>query len=214
MIPNDLSIPECLRREITPENVAARARLVELDRNQTAGGRKLRQRRLSDEQATELRVQDEARRRWHSWIPTMESRHRPRLATFERLVREEFKTKVERRDSVMAEASMETAPAVATEESVVGKTKAKTSKARSAVKGKTSAKAPERAPTTPGGVRPGSKVALVADLLLREEGCTTADVLKATGWPSVSMPQQAKAAGLNLQKEKDGGVTRYRGVAA
>lgn len=55
-----------------------------------------------------------------------------------------------------------------------------------------------------------SKVELIAGLLKRKEGCTSADVLKATGWPAVSMPQQAKAAGLRLKKDKKPGeVTRY-----
>src|ERR1035437_6542130 len=53
-------------------------------------------------------------------------------------------------------------------------------------------------------IRPGSKVEIIAGLLKRPEGCTTADVLQATGWPAVSMPAQAKAAGLTLTKEKDG----------
>ena len=58
--------------------------------------------------------------------------------------------------------------------------------------------------------RKGSKTALIGDLLKRKEGCTTADVLKATGWPAVSMPQQAKAVGVKLRKEKKPGeVTRY-----
>jgi len=59
------------------------------------------------------------------------------------------------------------------------------------------------------GVRPGSKLAIIVALLGRKEGCTTAEVLKATGWPAVSMPQQARAAGLKLRKKKDGKVTRY-----
>lgn len=54
-----------------------------------------------------------------------------------------------------------------------------------------------------------SKIEMIARLLKRKEGCTTAEVLAATQWPSVSMPQQAKAAGLRLTKEKDGRVTRY-----
>lgn len=65
---------------------------------------------------------------------------------------------------------------------------------------------------TDGTIRPGSKLETVAKLLMREGGCTTAEVLKATGWPSVSMPQQAKAAGLTLAKAKDGKVTRYTGT--
>jgi len=57
-----------------------------------------------------------------------------------------------------------------------------------------------------------SKTAMVGQLLLRKEGCTTADILAATKWPSVSVPAQAKAVGLGLRKEKDGKVTRYFGV--
>lgn len=58
-----------------------------------------------------------------------------------------------------------------------------------------------------------SKVDVIADLLIRAEGCTTADVLEATGWPSVSMPAQAKLAGLALRKEKlKGQPARYWGT--
>ena len=69
----------------------------------------------------------------------------------------------------------------------------------------------ERKPRT---VRAGksmgvSKTQLVANLLTRPGGCTAKDVLEATGWPSVSMPAQAKAAGLVLTKSKANGVTRY-----
>jgi len=56
-----------------------------------------------------------------------------------------------------------------------------------------------------------TKNAMVGELLARPEGCTTADILAATGWPSVSVPAQAKAVGLTLRKEKDGKVTRYWG---
>lgn len=64
------------------------------------------------------------------------------------------------------------------------------------------------------GTRPGSKAAMIAELLTRKEGCTTADVLAATGWPAVSMPQQARIVGLELTKVKDGKVTRYHGAPA
>jgi hypothetical protein len=60
--------------------------------------------------------------------------------------------------------------------------------------------------------RKGSKTELIGELLRRKKGCTTADVLKATGWPAVSMPQQAKAVGVGLRKEKNGKVTRYWAV--
>lgn len=77
------------------------------------------------------------------------------------------------------------------------------------------AAAPKAAGKAVEGLRPGTKLAIVAGLLTRKEGCTGADVLKATAWPSVSMPQQAKAAGLKLRKEKaKGEPTRYFGSAA
>ena len=88
-----------------------------------------------------------------------------------------------------------------TKETTVKKSKTKTKakeKAKSAVKAKVKT-----------AVKSGSKVALIADLLKRPEGCTTADVLKATGWPAVSMPAQAKAAGITLRKTKDGRTTTY-----
>ena len=65
---------------------------------------------------------------------------------------------------------------------------------------------------TAGASKGQSKTAMVGDLLLRKGGCTGADVLAATGWPAVSMPQQAKACGLKLRKEKvQGEPTRYFG---
>lgn len=62
-------------------------------------------------------------------------------------------------------------------------------------------------------IRPGSKLEIVHALLTRPAGCTAAEVLKATEWPAVSMPQQARAAGLTLRQEKEGKVTRYWGTA-
>lgn len=57
-----------------------------------------------------------------------------------------------------------------------------------------------------------TKLELITALLLRKSGCTNADVLEVTNWPSVSMPQQAAAAGLKLRKEKKpGSPTRYFG---
>jgi hypothetical protein len=54
-----------------------------------------------------------------------------------------------------------------------------------------------------------SKTEMVGDLLLK--GTTTAEVLKATGWPSVAMPQMAKANGLELTKYDENGITKYKG---
>ena len=55
---------------------------------------------------------------------------------------------------------------------------------------------------------------ICAALLLRKSGCTTADILEATGWPSVSVPAIAKASGITLRKEKDGRAQRYFGTRA
>lgn len=57
-----------------------------------------------------------------------------------------------------------------------------------------------------------SKVAMIAALLTSKDGCTAADILAATGWPTVSVPAQAKAAGLKLTKTKEGRTFRYRGT--
>lgn len=61
-------------------------------------------------------------------------------------------------------------------------------------------------------VRPGSKLAIVVGLLTREGGCTAKEILEQCGWPTVSVPQQARAAGLSLRKVKDGKVSRYFGT--
>lgn len=60
-----------------------------------------------------------------------------------------------------------------------------------------------------GAVRPGSKLEAIVGLLRRPGGCTAAEVLEATGWPTVSMPAQAKAAGIELATAKEGRTTRY-----
>lgn len=88
----------------------------------------------------------------------------------------------------------------------------KSKKAKTAAKSRTKVKAgaTTKKAAAAAGVRPGSKLETIVSMLQRKEGCTAADVLKATGWPSVSMPQQARAAGLTLKTEKEGRVTRYR----
>lgn len=93
-------------------------------------------------------------------------------------------------------------PKASTQETKLAK-KAKTKKAakskpRKAVKAKNG-----------DGVKPGTKLAKVAAMLQRPGGCTAEQVKKACDWPSVSMPQQAKAAGLTLKKEKVDGVNHY-----
>lgn len=59
-----------------------------------------------------------------------------------------------------------------------------------------------------------TKREIAANLLTREGGCTTKDILEATGWPAVSVPAIAKASGLTLRQEKDGRTTRYFGTPA
>ena len=59
----------------------------------------------------------------------------------------------------------------------------------------------------------GSKTEAAGKLLARSGGCTSADILEATGWPSVSVPAVAKACGLKLSTEKEKGKpTRYYGA--
>lgn len=60
-----------------------------------------------------------------------------------------------------------------------------------------------------GSAKRGSKREIITAMLKRPGGCTTADILKETGWPSVSVPAQAEAAGLKLKKVKLDGVTVY-----
>lgn len=75
---------------------------------------------------------------------------------------------------------------------------------------KLAGKAVQRAAHAGAVIRPGSKLALIVGLLTRSGGCTTADILAATGWPAVSVPQMAKSAGLTLKKTKEkGSPTRY-----
>jgi hypothetical protein len=73
---------------------------------------------------------------------------------------------------------------------------------------KSSAKA-SKAHTNGSGARAGSKTAQVAAMLQSSKGCTRADILKATGWPSVSVQQIAKNVGLKLTSEKEGRTLRY-----
>lgn len=63
-------------------------------------------------------------------------------------------------------------------------------------------------PRTPGK----SKAEVIGEMLLRPEGVTSKEVCEAMGWPSVSMPAQAKVVGLTLRKEKVDGITRYWGI--
>lgn len=62
-------------------------------------------------------------------------------------------------------------------------------------------------------IRPGTKLAIVADLLLRQEGTTRAEAMAATGWPSISMQDNARQLGLVLRSTRGfGGTLRYFGA--
>jgi hypothetical protein len=57
-----------------------------------------------------------------------------------------------------------------------------------------------------------SKTGTIRDLLLK--GTTHRELLEATGWPSVSIPHQARQAGMLLTKYVEDGVTKYKGTLA
>jgi hypothetical protein len=97
-------------------------------------------------------------------------------------------------------------------------TKTKATKAKATSKAKANVKKPAKVAKKTNGngeLRAGSKTEIVANLLKRKSGCTRVDILEATGWPAVSVPAMAKAAGLKLRKEKmddsPGKPTRYYG---
>ena len=126
-------------------------------------------------------------------------------------------TKAIRKEAARAEEAKKAARLARLNELKEQTMKAKTTKTTARKAKKTAPKAraaSTSAPTSAKGVRPGSKLEIVAGLLTRKEGCTTADALAATDWPAISFNQQAKAAGLTLRKEKDGKTTRYFGTAA
>ncbi len=62
--------------------------------------------------------------------------------------------------------------------------------------------------------RPGSKAYTVGQLMLRREGVTAAEAIAATGWPSISLPQQATACGLTYTTQRIGRTVRYFANAA
>ncbi len=62
-----------------------------------------------------------------------------------------------------------------------------------------------------GGSKKASKKDLVSHML-QKGGVTAKEMLVATGWPTMSVPAQAHAAGLHLTKTKENGVTKYKGT--
>jgi hypothetical protein len=70
-------------------------------------------------------------------------------------------------------------------------------------------------PTT-NRARPGSKTHAIGEMLLREEGTTGPEICAIMNWPSVSVPAQARACGLEVYTQRTGRVVRYfvrRGAA-
>lgn len=63
-----------------------------------------------------------------------------------------------------------------------------------------------------GGETPSfkTKKELIGHLLTK--GTTPKEIMQQMGWPSVSMPQQAAALGMKLEKYVENGVTKYKGI--
>lgn len=57
--------------------------------------------------------------------------------------------------------------------------------------------------------RPGSKTFVIGEMLLRPEGVSGREVMAATGWPSVSLPQQARSCGIEFTTQRMGREVRY-----
>jgi len=57
--------------------------------------------------------------------------------------------------------------------------------------------------------RRGSKAYLIGEMLLRPNGATGREICNAMGWPSVSVPAQARAAGLDVYSQRTGREVRY-----
>lgn len=57
--------------------------------------------------------------------------------------------------------------------------------------------------------RAGSAARRVGDMMLREEGVTRSEALAATGWPAISLPQQAGMCGLTFTTVRTGRTVRY-----
>ncbi len=71
--------------------------------------------------------------------------------------------------------------------------------------------APAAVPDMPEAPKKPQKRELVVQMLLRKEGCTAAEAMKAMGWTKIGMNDMAERNGLTLRKVKEGTVTRYFG---
>lgn len=152
---------------------------------------------VSPERTLEQRAKEEGELAWRNWTPSPRERQRPQLRSLIKQARKRLK----------AEAASQPKQQKNT---VAKKSKAKTTKAKVAKLAKPAKTKPVKAAKDGNGQ---SKKELIATMLKRSGGCTTAEVLAATGWPAVSMPGVAKAAGITLKKEKEKGQpTRYYAV--
>jgi hypothetical protein len=105
---------------------------------------------------------------------------------------------------------------------ITAKTKAKAAakpeskivKTAKALAAKSAMKPAAAKPAKANGNGKENKREICAALLTRAGGCTSRDLLDATGWPAISVPATAKASGLKLRKEKVGKVTTYYGTPA
>jgi len=61
---------------------------------------------------------------------------------------------------------------------------------------------------------PRSKAYLVGQMMLRPEGVSGPEAMAATGWPSISLPQQASICGLTFTTQRTGRAVRYFAQAA
>jgi hypothetical protein len=76
---------------------------------------------------------------------------------------------------------------------------------------------PRAAAVAPGQINRApadSKARLVGDLMLRPQGVSRPEAMAATGWPSISLPQQAAICGLSFTTQRTGNRTRYFARAA
>lgn len=62
--------------------------------------------------------------------------------------------------------------------------------------------------------RPGSKAHRIGEMLLRSQGVTGREICAEMNWPSVSIPAQARAAGLTVTSQRTGREVRYFAVTA
>lgn len=105
----------------------------------------------------------------------------------------------------------------ATEEAPKAPVKKEANVAKAKTASKKKAAAPKKAAAKKNGTKKstgprGEKTLEVRRLLLRKSGVTRAEILAATGWPSVSVQAMAKNCGLKLTKTKEkGSVTSYFG---